>query len=49
MQNTRICISIKIESIFWLSILKKDKHTSSIIIEVDNAKMANILIEKDQF
>lgn len=46
MQNTRICISIKIESIFWLSMLKKDKHISSIIIEVDNAKIANILIEK---
>lgn len=46
MQNTRICISIKIENIFWFFILKKDKHTSLLIIEVDNAKMANILIEK---
>lgn len=45
-QNISICIEIKIESIFWLSILKKDKRILSLIIEVDDAKMVNMLIKK---
>ncbi len=46
MQNASICTGITIESIFWLSALKKDKHTSSLVIEVDDAKMTNTLIEE---
>ena len=46
MQNTSICAGMKIEGIFWLSILKKNRRTSSRVIEVNNAKMANMLIEE---
>ena len=46
MQNASICTRIKIKSIFWLSALKKDKRTSSLVIEVDDAKMVNTLIEE---
>ena len=45
-QNSSICTWMKIESIFLLSLLKKDKRTSSLVIEVDDAKMTNTLIEK---
>ena len=45
-QNASMCAGMKIESIFWLSALKKDRRTSSLVIEVDNAKMANMLIEE---
>ncbi len=38
---------MKIESIFWLSALKKDKRTSSLVIEVDDAKIANTLMEEE--
>lgn len=47
MQKASICTKIKIESIFWFYALKKDKHTLSLIVEVDDAKIANILIEKE--
>lgn len=46
MQNTSICTEMKIKSIFWFSTLKKDKHTSSLLIEVDSTKMANRLIKQ---
>ena len=45
-QNASMCTGMKIESIFWLSTLKKDKRTSSLVIEIDDAKMANTLIEE---
>ncbi len=45
-QNASICAGMKIESIFCLSALKKDRRTSSLVVEVDDAKMANILIEE---
>ena len=41
-----MCAGMKIESIFWLSALKKDKRTLSLVIKVDDAKMANMLIEE---
>lgn len=47
--NASICANIKIENIFWLFILKKNKHTLSIIIKVNNAKMTNMLIQKKLF
>lgn len=37
---------IKIENIFWLFALKKDKYALLLVVEVDNAKMTNMLIEK---
>lgn len=37
---------MKIESIFQLSALKKDRRSLSLVIEVANAKMANMLIKK---
>ncbi len=37
---------MKIESLFWLSSSKKYKQTASLVIEVDDAKMANLLIEE---
>ncbi len=42
-----MCAEMKIESIFWLSALKKDSRISSLVVEVDNAKMANISSEKE--
>ncbi len=45
-QNASMCAGMKIESIFWLSALKKDRRISSLVIEVDDAKMANMLIEE---
>lgn len=45
-QNASMCASMKIESILWLFALKKNRRTSLLVIKVDNAKMANILIEK---
>lgn len=45
-QNASMCADMKIKRIFWLSALKKDKRTSSLVIEVDDAKMANMLIEE---
>lgn len=42
-----MCAGIRIETIFWLSVLRKDKHILSLVIEVDNAKIANMLIVKE--
>ena len=46
-QNAGMCTGMKIESIFWLSSLKKDKRTLSLVIEVDDPKIANTLIEEE--
>ena len=45
-QNASMCTGIKIESLFWLSSIKNDRQTASLVVEVDNAKMANLLIEE---
>lgn len=45
-ENASICTGMKIEGIFWLSALKKDRRTASLALEVDDAKMANTLIEE---
>lgn len=45
-ENASIYTGMKIESIFWLSALKKDRSTSWLIIGIDNTKMANILIKE---
>lgn len=45
-QNASMCAEIKIESIFWLFISKKDRCTSSLVVEIADVKMANMLIEK---
>lgn len=37
---------MKIEILFWLSSSKKDKQTASLVVKVDDAKMANLLIEE---
>lgn len=42
-----MCAGMKIENIFWLSALKKDKGILLLIVELDDTKMANILIEKE--
>lgn len=42
-----MCTGMKIESFFWLSSTKKDGQTALLVIEVDDAKMANLLIEKE--
>ena len=39
MQNASMCAGMKIESLFWLSSLKKDRRTASLMIEVDDAKI----------
>ncbi len=46
-QNASICAWMKIESIFWLSTSKKDRRTSSLVVEMAEAKMANMLIEEE--
>ncbi len=45
-QNSSICAGIKIERIFWLFTSKKDKRTSSLVVEVADAKMADMQIEE---
>ncbi len=45
-QNASMCAGIKIESIFWLSTWKKNRRTSSLVVEVADAKMTNMLIEE---
>lgn len=45
-QNASMCTGMKIESLFWLSSSKKDKQAASLVIEVDDAKIANLLIEE---
>lgn len=42
-----MCAGRKIESIFFLSSLKKDRHTSLLVIEVDDAKLDNMFIEEE--
>lgn len=41
-----MCTGMKIKSFFWLLSTKKDGQTTLLVIEVDDAKMANLLIEK---
>lgn len=48
-QNASIYTSINIESLFWLSLIKKERQTASLVIEVDNAKLANQPIEERLF
>ncbi len=43
-QNTSICTSMNIENIFWLFVLMKDGRILSLVIRIDNTKMANMLI-----
>ncbi len=45
-QNASMCAGMKIKNFFWLSSTKKDRQTASLVIEVDDAKMANLLIEE---
>lgn len=47
MQNTSMFGRIKIENIFWLFILKKNKRTLPLVTKIDKTKMTNILIEED--
>lgn len=42
-QNDSMCTRIKIESFFWLFMLKKDRRTSSLVIKINDAKKANML------
>ncbi len=44
-QNASICKGMKVESIFWSSPAKKDRQTASLVIEVDDAKIANMIEE----
>lgn len=46
-QNASICTNIKIESLFWLLSIEKNRQIVSLVIEVDNVKMANPLIEEE--
>lgn len=45
-ENASICAGMKIEGIFWFSILKKDKQISSVVVEIANTKIAELLIQK---
>lgn len=45
-KNANMCARIKIKSIFWLSEGKKGRQTVLLVVKVDDAKMANILIEE---
>lgn len=45
-QNINMRTSMKIESFFWLSPRKKYKEIASLKIEIDNVKMANLLIKQ---
>lgn len=42
-----MCAGMKIESIFWLSKLKEDRPTLSVIIEVEDAKITNTLTQEE--
>ncbi len=44
MQNASIYAGMKIENIFWLFTSKKDRRTSSLVVELADAKIANMLI-----
>ncbi len=46
MRNASMGAEMKIESIFWLFTSKKDRRTSSPVVEVADAKIANMLIEE---
>lgn len=37
---------MRIESLLWLSATKKIRQTASLVVEIDNTKMANLLIEE---
>ena len=45
-ENASICTGIKIKNLFWLSSIKKEKQITSLVFEIDNAKIANLLIEE---
>ena len=45
-QNASIYAGMKIESIFWLSISKKNRCILSLVLEISDAKMANMLTEE---
>lgn len=45
-QNASMCTEVKIENIFWLSILKKDRRILLPVVKEDDLKMANFLIEE---
>ncbi len=45
-QNAKMCAGMKIEIIFLHSKSKKDRRTSSLVVEMDDAKIANMLIEE---
>lgn len=45
-KNASMCARIKIESIFRFFILKKDRRILSLVIRINDTKMANMLIEK---
>lgn len=46
-QNASMCISLKIKNLFWPSSIKKNMQKVSLVVEVDNAKMANLLIKEN--
>lgn len=45
-QNISIYTGIKIQSLFWLLSVKNDMQIALLIIEIDNTKMVNLLINK---
>lgn len=45
-QNTSMYTGIKIQSLFWLSLIKKNKQIALFVVELDNEKIANLLIEE---
>lgn len=42
-----MCISMKIKSTFWLFLLKKNKRNASLVIKVDDVKVAKTPIEEN--
>ncbi len=45
--NVNIFKETKVESIFWLSTNKKFCQTRLLVVDLDNVKIANILIEEE--
>ena len=41
-----MCTGIKIESLFLLLSIKKDKQTTSLMVKIDKAKIENLLMKK---
>lgn len=37
---------MKIESLFWLSLIKKNRLITSLVVKINNAKMANLLVKE---